>query len=46
MSTYIVPGQRTSGGEVILDLWFLLTLGATDLYERYKILNVDQSGTM
>jgi hypothetical protein len=43
MPTYIVPGQWTSGADVKLDLWFLLTLGATDLDERYKILNVDLS---
>jgi hypothetical protein len=41
MPTYIVPGQRSSDGEVILDLWFLLAVGAIDLDERYKILNVD-----
>jgi hypothetical protein len=45
MPTYIVPGQRTSGGEVILDFWSLLTLEAIDLemLSRYEILNVDLS---
>ena len=41
--TYIVPRLRTSDVDVIFDLRLMVTLGATDINERYKILKVDLS---
>ena len=41
MPTYIVPRLRTSDVYVIFDLRLMVTLGAIDINERYKILKVD-----
>jgi hypothetical protein len=43
MPTYIVPRLRTSDVDVIFDLRLMVTLGAIDINERYKILKVDLS---
>jgi hypothetical protein len=40
---YIVPGLRTSDGNVIFDLRLMVILGAIDIKERYTILEVDLS---